>query len=80
VNQNDLAHAYAEGVGERRRDAAYSRVAATVHLYRPACGLFEGVPSSWAYRPSARLDDPGHEDQQLGANDYFNDGLRSDTP
>jgi signal transduction histidine kinase len=75
---NDLRTLTLKGVGERRRDAAYSRVQRRFTWIAQHAGLFEEV---FFMGPAGQVlvsTDPGHQDQQLGVNDYFIDGLRSE--
>ena len=75
---DDLRTLTLKTVGERRRDAAYSRVQRRFTWIAQRAGLFEEV---FFMGPAGQVlvsTDPGHEDQQLGVNDYFVDGLRSE--
>jgi signal transduction histidine kinase len=60
-----------------RRDAAYRRVQRRFTWVSRRAGLFEEVFFMGPTGTVLVSTDPGHEDQQLGANDFFIRGLRA---
>jgi signal transduction histidine kinase len=75
---DDLRTLTQKMVGERRRQAASNRVQRRFTWIAQHAGLFEEV---FFMGPTGRVlasTDPGHEGQQLGVNDYFISGLRSE--
>ena len=72
---NDLRTLTLKMVGERRRHAASSRVQRRFTWIAQHAGLFEEVFFMGPAGQVLASTDPGHEDQQLGVNDYFVRGL-----
>ena len=75
---NDLRTLTLKMAGERRRAAASGRVQRRFTWIAQHAGLFEEVFFMGPAGQVLASTDPGHEDQQLGVNDYFVEGLRSE--